>query len=487
MLDDIKEILVTPSASKLIENLTHIGYSFPDSVADIIDNSIQANSDEIYIDICQLKNNAPPYIVVCDNGVGMNRKQLINAMTFGSDIEYSNKDLGKFGLGLKTASLSQCRILTVVSRPRSNPQSKSRLNICRWDMTQVYANDEWKILNPSIKELDKYEHNILDRYEAKIKNGGTLIIWSDMKEFFPGLYSRIAKEREDAITNLIEPLKDKLGLAFHRFIDGSVSGKKKIKIFFDNKEIKGIDPFCTKEKIQQLDKKIISMKYGKEQGRSQVTLSPYILPRDDQFSSRESYNEASKLGTWLSSQGLYFYRNGRLLKYGGWSSCATKDRKNILLRVAVDFNSKLDLGFQVNISKAKASIPKEIKRDVEKNLQIWITKSRKRWHGKHERDQEKTIKVAHKETALSKFLEFKIIKNGSKILCKRSPKDKKIIINIPSSHFLSEFLEKKQGRGNGFKDLSYQLLSIIDVIKNKKLKAEHIPLDEIYEITKEIK
>ena len=478
MQKQIRSISVPPAPLRLIENLTQIGYSFHTAIADLIDNSIQANSSDIYIDMCSINEADQPYVIICDNGKGMNKERLIEAMRFGSKEKYIEKDLGKFGLGLKTASLSQCRILTVISKPRTQLESKSRLNICKWDINYVYSYNEWRILNPKESELEDYEKLILEIYKEKIDNGGTLVIWSDMKEFLPGLYDLDHNKRVRFVVDSTNKLKSHLGLTFHRFLDGTVSNKKRLKIFFDEKEIKSIDPFYTREKTKQMDKKEVYFDYGKEgHKKSKVIFSPYILPREDQFSSIEAYKNASKQGTWLSNQGFYFYRNGRLLKYGDWSSCATKDRKNILLRVAVDFNEKLDLSFEINISKEKATIPKKYKNEVSNFLKTWIQEARKRWYGKNKNKEikPKITRKHYKPINIKDVIEVKAIKNGNKILCNRSPKDNKIIISVPTSNPLAVFLEKKTARGNKFKEFSISLLLLLEVVRSKKLKREHIP------------
>ena len=489
MTKQIKSISVPPTPSRLIENLTQIGYSFTTAIADLIDNSIQADSSEVYIDMCSIEESSEPYVIICDNGKGMSKERLVEAMRFGSEEKYTERNLGKFGLGLKTASLSHCRILTVVSKPRSELDSKSRLNICKWDMTYVYGNNQWKILSPKENELEDYEKIILDTYKEMINYGGTIIIWSDLNEFLPDLYNSDQDKRQRFVADTINNLKSHLGLTFHKFLDGKISNKKRLKIFFNEKEIDSIDPFCSKERIQQLDKKELFFKCGKEgKDKSKVIFSPYILPREDQFSSPEAYKKASSQGTWLSRQGFYFYRNGRLLKYGDWSSCATKDKKNILLRVAVDFNEKLDLKFEINISKEKATIPKEYKNEISAFLKDWIQKSKKRWYGKNQDIETKPkIKRKHyKPINITDIVEIKTIKTGNKILCNRSPKDNKIIINVPTSNLLSVFLEKKIGKGNKFKDFSISLLLLLEVVKGKRLKREHIPsLNELLKFFQE--
>ena len=486
----MKKISIPPSPSRLIENLTQIGYSLPGAVADLIDNSIQAKASEIDIQVYHSGIFEEPCVVICDNGIGMNKQDLINGMKFGSNKDYDRKDLGKFGLGLKTASLSQCRILTVISKPRCSPDTKSRLNICKWDMTHVFENDKWDILNPSLEELENYEKEVFYHYESFLKSGGTLIIWSDMKEFIPDLYNENKEKRSLCLSEIINDLQSHLGIVFHRFIEGSVSGKKSIKIDISDREIESIDPFCKQERsTHQLDQKNIFMKYkdGDEIKKSKVTLSPYILPKEHQFSSPEAYKKASSLGTWLSRQGFYFYRNGRLLKSGDWSSCATKDKRNIYLRIAVDFDEKQDLPFQVNISKEKASIPQEYKQEIKSLLRFWIEQARKKWLGKsknHDLKETRSLK-SYKDLNLNNLLEFKISEHGSSVLCKRNAKNNKLTINIPYDHDFSHLLEKKKGN-NKLKNLSYIFIILLDLVKNNRLKSSHIPLDDLYEKFREI-
>ena len=488
MKNSIKSISVPPSPERLIDSLTQIGYSFQTAIADLVDNSIQADASEVYIDMCSVHEVSEPYVVICDNGRGMNKKSLVEAMRFGSKEKYSHRNLGKFGLGLKTASLSQCRVLTVISKPRIDLESKSRLNICKWDMNYVYGNNKWDVLNPKENELEDHERYVLEKYRDDIEKGGTLIIWSDMKEFHPDLYEENKNKRESFIVHLIDGLKSHLGLTFHRFLEGSVSNKKRLKISFDDQEIESINPFCKKEKVQQPDKKIYHFDYGKEGNKSKVTFSPYILPREDQFSSPESYKKASSLGTWLSCQGFYFYRNNRLLKYGDWSSCAKKDKKNILLRVAVDFNEKMDVPFEINISKEKATIPKKYKSEISKILKDWLEQSRKRHIGKNgvkEPESEKNISQ-YKNLIIGDMIEIKPINHGREILLKRNIKENKIILSVPKTAEFSEFLQKRNGRVNKFRDLSICLILLLEAVKRKKIKRDHLPsLEELKQFLKE--
>ena len=164
-----KYITQIPPAKSLISGIRSIGYSFATSVADIIDNSITAKATEINIYADPLDE---PYFAILDNGLGMNYEELENAMTFGSDRsdKIDNElDLGRFGLGLKSASLSQCRKMTVISK------EKDSVNAMCYDLDVIEKQNDWvlEILNEEeIEKMPCYEQ--LKKYET-----GTLVIWQN--------------------------------------------------------------------------------------------------------------------------------------------------------------------------------------------------------------------------------------------------------------------------------------------------------------------
>ena len=138
---------LSPSPSALMESLRDIGYSMETAIADIIDNSITAKAKSINIRFSY--NSGKHWLAIIDNGRGMSQSELYNAMRFGSSHPHAPRsadDLGRFGLGLKTATLSQCRILTVLCK------QKGEINCCEWDMNRILSSE-----NPgwTIRILDK--------------------------------------------------------------------------------------------------------------------------------------------------------------------------------------------------------------------------------------------------------------------------------------------------------------------------------------------
>jgi DNA topoisomerase VI subunit B len=134
-----KKIASIPSARRLITSLRDIGYGFIDAVAEIVDNSIQAKSNFIQIKLVFAGRDS--YLLVLDNGKGMSPVEIREAMRFGSGRNYSEEDLGRFGLGLKTASLSQCDELIVSSR---QGKERARINSYIWSMDHVESSDKWE-------------------------------------------------------------------------------------------------------------------------------------------------------------------------------------------------------------------------------------------------------------------------------------------------------------------------------------------------------
>ena len=141
----------TPGAGALIESLRAVGYSLPTAIADIIDNSIAAKAKNIWLDFYW--DGCDSRISILDDGVGMEEDVLSNAMRPGSQSPTDTRDpsdLGRFGLGLKTASFSQSRILSVVSKTSKGEKSRR----C-WDLNFVSKHNEWRLL----KEVTSVANN----------------------------------------------------------------------------------------------------------------------------------------------------------------------------------------------------------------------------------------------------------------------------------------------------------------------------------------
>jgi len=341
----VKEVQLPPRAAALSEAMRDLGYSLEAAVADIIDNSISAGASKIKIfsDIF----DSETYLAIVDNGVGMDNAELADAMRHGSRNpreKRSADDLGRFGLGLKTASFSQCTKLTVVSCKGGERCAAV------WDLQMVSDRDDWIICI-----LDKDEIALLP-YIDKLLGDGTLVLWENLDRLCEG-NTNITNEK--LLNENIRELEKHLSLVFHRYLNGEIIGKK-LSILLNYHELKAFDPFCTSNKATQLlHQEIILM------GENKVVIQPYILPHHSKLSAKEKdfYNNRSD---FLNNQGVYVYRNGRLMAWGDWFRLVPKGEATKLARVRIDFNNRMDNYWTIDIKKSRAYPPHPVREQIRK-------------------------------------------------------------------------------------------------------------------------
>src|SRR5262245_28866400 len=230
-----RSISVIPSARRLVDSLRDLGYDFSQAVADLVDNSLSAGAARIDIDLHF--DGAQSWLRISDDGDGMGDVDITEAMRYGSHQDYDDEGLGKFGLGLKTASLSQCRRLGVASL-RAAP--KARIAVRHLDLDHVLKVDRWEILEPSPAQRDS-------RLTDPLKAGaGTVVLWEALDRLLE--YKRPAGKRaESALRTLTEQLELHLGMTFHRFLDGEIDGRGKVEIRINGRRVRPWDPFATTE------------------------------------------------------------------------------------------------------------------------------------------------------------------------------------------------------------------------------------------------
>lgn len=376
----MKKVKAPPGAKRLIESLRNLGYECSTAIADLVDNSIAASASEVLIDIHAQEGSRPPHIVIADNGRGMNRQELHEAMRFGAFQDYSPDDLGKYGLGLKTASLSQCSVLTVASKGRAGRRTRQRRAYLRWDLAYVYRTDDWDLLSPEPDELHEWEVEALDQEIAEAN--GTVVLWSGLDEALPLLGSDDLRSREKFLARLIEEVSDHLRMVFHRFMEGTVTGRRRLSIQVCGEKLMPWDPFCRDQTTRELDilnLKVAGVSRSGTETSGTVTINPFILPREDEFTSPQRWKAAAGPRNWNQQQGFYFYRNNRLLQGGGWSYLRSVDEHTKLLRVAVYFSGDLDQPFSINVTKMRARIPAEIREVVASAVSKWTKGARERY------------------------------------------------------------------------------------------------------------
>ncbi len=351
---------LVPSARRLIKNLRNLGYDFSAAVADVIDNSIAAGGDNIVIDVEFDGDHSK--VRIADNGIGMTRDQLLEAMRYGSERDYLDDELGKFGLGLKTASLSQCRRLTVASRVKDG-------EICAfcWDLDHVEKTNRWELIIPSGKELG----NILGGH---LSDGtGTVVFWQYLDRML-GLKHPYGETSKNRLRGMSRDLEEHVTMVFHRFLNGEVPGRN-LKINLNGNGLEPWDPFARdQEDTKSLDPIVCHLTHEDVSG--DVLLRPFILPPQDKFKPLSAFERASGPKKWNQQQGFYIYRANRLIQSGGWCKLRAVDEHTKLARIALDFSPQLDDAFNINVAKMNVQLPEEIREEIEKTTGGIVAKAR---------------------------------------------------------------------------------------------------------------
>ena len=336
-----REHRLPPSAAALLASMRDIGYSLETAIADLIDNSISANATKVEI-FC-VPSDSEPTLAIVDNGDGMTQDEVVAAMRHGATNPKETRDpddLGRFGLGLKTASFSQCRKLTVVSA------QKGKLSGAEWDMNLVDREDDWLITIPDPHEIEGLP------FIERLGDNGTIVIWRSLDRLFE---EETGKKREEIVNEKLDIVEKHLALVFHRFLSGEVKRRKKITITLNNHVIEPFDPFCRKNSAtQMLPEEIIRI------SGTTVRMQPYILPHHSKLTATE-YDYYQTRSDFISNQGAYIYRNGRLMAWGDWFRLISKGESTKLARVQIDFPSSLDESWTIDIKKSRARPPHAVR------------------------------------------------------------------------------------------------------------------------------
>ncbi len=373
-------IVKEPPAKTLITGIRAMGYSFSTAVADIIDNSISAMAHRV--DVISEVDDRSAYVQFLDDGIGMDYNALENAMLLGSDRgdrEDSELELGRFGLGLKAASLSQCRMFTVASKVGE------MYNAITFDLNLIEAENRW-----NLRVLDKDEIYALPNMDKLSEyTSGTLVTWQDFDKIEGG-----SKKFEDTFREMIAEAKKHVELVFHRFHSSH-------EIYFNFRRAEKRDPFLCASTPRQQTGHTERLKVND----SYIDVTPYTLP----FWNTITDEEKALLGYPRSirdDQGFYLYRNKRLIVWGSWFRMGLKSEQNKLARVQVDIPSTLDSIWMLDVKKSSARIPDVIREELRASVKDSFVRSKKtvRFPGLKEQSAENPVWIRtvniHEKTAL---------------------------------------------------------------------------------------
>ncbi len=342
--------LAAPDPAALVESLRAFGYTPQTAVADLIDNSITATADRIWIEFDW--DGANSRIAIGDNGLGMTEAELKQAMRPGSMSPQEKRavaDLGRFGLGLKTASFSQCRELTVITKTKADG-----VHARQWDLDTVVATHEWRLLHG-------YPENCADlaeRLDAQPR--GTVVVWRQLDR----IVGTADVDDEDAHRRFLElarSVRSHLSMTFHRFL----APREGRTITVNDHEVPPWDPFLSRSKARQvLAAEELPLAGGK------VLVQPVVLPHRSKLTAEEFELAGGERG-WNSLQGFYVYRNKRLLVAGDWLGLGfQKEEHYKLARIQVDITNDMDALWQIDVRKSMAQPPGVLRAELRRVAKV---------------------------------------------------------------------------------------------------------------------
>lgn len=313
-----------------------VGYSLEAAVADLIDNSISAQARSIRV---RFSPYGEPYIAIVDDGVGMSEPELLNAMRHGSRSPNEKRaatDLGRFGLGLKTASLAHCRRLTVAS------VAQGEVCAAVWDLDVIDETQRWTLLLLNRREIKTIPH----LEEIVGRKRGTVVLWQNLDRLGIGEGSI-----EEGMRYGMVRVREHLSLVFHRFLQPDDPAQKRVAISLNEDPLDPRDPFLSDHRAtHKLPPETIRI------GTASVLVQPYILPHFSKLSSAELELAGGEEGL-RRQQGFYVYRSRRLIVWGSWFRLAGHEELTKLARVKVDIPNSLDPLWTLDIKKSVASPP----------------------------------------------------------------------------------------------------------------------------------
>lgn len=341
---------VSPSVY-LLESMRAVGYSFPAALADLIDNSITAGARRVDIDVDVVHGD---FVTVLDDGQGMSAAVAREALRLsGSPRNRSEDDLGRFGLGLKTASLSQGRVVTVATR------SGGRTTVRRWDIDHVLESGRWSLL-----ELNESESQALPGWKDFDRQlQGTLVVWQHLD-----LLLGDASDRREHLSELTVEARDFLSLVFHRFLSG---GGGNLVITVNGSKLEPIDPFLESNTKTQFSKPETVFISGHP-----VEFTIFTLPHPSGMRPSERARKDLSVGM-RDAQGFYVYRNRRLISHGGWYGLATKGEITKQTRVRVDIPNTLDQLWHLDIKKSRAEPPASFKSHLKRVIGPFLERGKR--------------------------------------------------------------------------------------------------------------
>lgn len=371
-------VKLTPDPARTMEGLRDTGYSFETAVADIVDNSIAANASVVDIAV-RLDYRGRVRLSIADNGDGMDREQLIDAMIYGSPERPDPASLGKYGLGLKTASTAWSRRLSVISRH----ESQASPNMATWDLDYVAEQSEWLLQVSDEPDFEAVQH--LDRIASG--DSGTVVVWSNVDRLLRSYKSPSGGHAKRALEKHCDSLRVHLATTYQRFLDGRDKRARNVRILLDGQRIRPWDPF-QEGRSELVAQESPTMEVGAE--RPVFTVRAFILPRREEFPNDDLAREARLSPKY---QGIFIYREQRLIHWGDWLGMFSKEPHLNLLRVEFSFDHRLDDALHLDVRKSQIILDD----DLLKWLREFVGPPRREANSRYRKGRAKAISEKAKQ------------------------------------------------------------------------------------------
>lgn len=342
MTDGAPDLTNLPDPSRLIFGLRDTGYDFYSAAADIIDNSIAAGATEVHVQV-DLQPDGRKFVYFGDNGSGMDATSLHEAMRYGAPKRANLKSLGKFGLGLKTASSSICLKYGLVSRSRPD----GPLGKLEWDLQHVEDINAWEMLRAPVTPAETAY------FDELCGETGTLVVWSKCDRLLAKDYEEPGGSAEKrAIKSRVDNLRSHVALVFHRFLDPANTAYPHVVITVNGEAVEAWNPFYPEKAQQVLPDHARTLDIQLEDGTvHQARMNAWILPHSKDLTKEEN-DQMARISS--RAQGFYIHREGRIIHHGGWLGVFRSDDPHYsLFRVEFDFGHELDDAFKIDVKKSR--------------------------------------------------------------------------------------------------------------------------------------
>lgn len=326
-----------PDPARLVEGLRDTGYQFNTAVADVVDNSIAADAENIAIEL-RMDRNGEISLKIFDDGYGITPKGLEDAMRYGAKARPSAASLGKFGLGLKTASTAFCRCLSVISRA----DKQHELVRATWDLDRIQREGQWNlyITPPSAEQAAEFGRFVPGGV-------GTLVVWEKIDRLLKLFEKPTGKPAQKAMDGFRSDLYRHLATIYQRFLDPNDTRARTVNLTLNGERVLPWDPFCEQE-VKPAKQQTLPVAAGDVE--TSFTLRAFVLPRREEFSTEQAA-QAARIGN--EEQGFYVYRENRLIHGPTWLKMFAKEPHFSLMRVELSFDHQMDEAFQLDIRKSR--------------------------------------------------------------------------------------------------------------------------------------